>query len=185
MLTKKIPQILTAASTALQNLQPSGPAPLPAHIKVPEVADEESEDDSDEDDQPLAKPPNASEPSYGHKTAFLNCMRAYSDLVFSLQSSLFEQIDALQEAGIITAKGQDGDSAADGKEVKKADGKDAKDVKDGSSVSAGQLGGMDVGWLNERGRDTGRVFEAELMQETREHLEGLMAKSQDVRMEGT
>lgn len=152
----------------LQTLQPSEPKPLPENLQalVNQRRKEETgdEEELDEEEKPLARPPVSSESAFKHKTHFLDAMQAYSDLVFSLQAALDEQIDALQEAGIVTTKGAEPElTVTDGK---KADGKDGA-----GSVSAGQLGGLDVGWLNERGRDTGKVFEAEIMEETRELLE--------------
>lgn len=74
----------------------------------------------------------------------------------TISQSLFAQVRALEEAGLIQRDGQSD-----------------------SDATNGGLGNLDVAWLNERARDVGRSREQELIKEIRRELEKYMA-SEDV-----
>ncbi|KAJ9142612.1 hypothetical protein NKR23_g6984 [Pleurostoma richardsiae] len=89
--------------------------------------------------------------------AFKSAVDAFLATLHSVDVRLKRQIMGLEEAGIVTLKDAKAASAATGIEP------------DG----VGNIGGLDVGWLNSRGNKVERDMEAELWTKARAHLEGL------------
>jgi hypothetical protein len=178
-LSNTIPAILTSAGTALQNLSPSQPQSLPPHIHdlAPAQDNEAGSSDSDDEDQPLAEPPNPSATNYDNKMAFQSSAKAYISLVLSLQNALHEHVIALGEEGILSV-------APGSTNTRKGDNGQGETGKDGDNivnkrVTVSDLGNLDVGYLNERSKDTGRAYEAELLVDVKQALEDLARRNDD------
>ena len=90
------------------------------------------------------------------KSAFTQVTAQYFILLSSVDVNIRRQIYALEEAKIITAA----DSAS-----KEGSAKERAAVEE-----SGNLGGLDVGWLNSRNDKVGKEMEAELWEKARSLL---------------
>ena len=97
-------------------------------------------------------------------------MDAFLSTLHRVDVRLKRQIMALEEAGIISLGGS----------------KDTKQPGAGGTIEpngVGNIGNLDVGWLNSRSNKVERDMEAELWTKARAHLEGLVeAGGKDVEM---
>ena len=103
--------------------------------------------------------------------AFKDSMDAFLSTLHRVDVRLKRQIMALEEAGII--------SLGAAKETKQP-GVGAIEPN-----GVGNIGNLDVGWLNSRSNKVERDMEAELWTKAREHLEGLVengGRERDVEM---
>lgn len=106
-----------------------------------------------------------------HKTAFTSSVSQYFTLLSSIDVRLRRQIYALEEAGIIAAdppakessaapapQGIFGEAAA----TTALSQAGSQTASKNTSTTAGNLGSLDVGWLNSRNDKVGKQMEAEL-----------------------
>lgn len=107
------------------------------------------------------------------KTTFEQHNNAYLKTLQAVQARLRRQAYALEEAGIVHARGTaNATSAAGGLNVG-GGGSGTQGKAAEGQVTNGGLGNFDVGWLNSRRDEVGRLKEAELWKEVRERLEGV------------
>lgn len=118
--------------------------------------------------------------------AFKTAMNSFMKTLHSVDVRLKRQIWALEEAGIITIKGADrreqgaeaaalagsGGAAGPGAAAPGGVGSSTKGSLEPNGI--GQMGTLDVGWLNSRSNKVERVMESELWTGARQHLEGIV-----------
>jgi len=103
-----------------------------------------------------------------HKAAFTAATAKYFSLLSSVSVRLRRQIYALEEANIISAETPGKDSqtstlpAAFSSIGSSAGASSAQAAAEKSTITAGGLGSLDVGWLNSRKDVVGKDMEAEL-----------------------
>jgi len=102
-------------------------------------------------------------------TAFKTAMNSFLATLHSVDVRLKRQIMGLEEAGIVSLKETKGAASLE-------------------PNGLGQIGSLDVGWLNSRSNKVERDMEAELWARARAHLgrvvEGSGGEAKDVYMEG-
>lgn len=99
-------------------------------------------------------------------------MDAFLLTLHSVDVRLKRQIMGLEEAGIISLKENKGQASLEPNGI-------------------GNIGNLDVGWLNSRSNKVERDMEAELWERAKEHLEGISSSTdgqesstKDIKMEG-
>ncbi|TPX08731.1 uncharacterized protein E0L32_009793 [Thyridium curvatum] len=104
--------------------------------------------------------------------AFKQSMDAFLLTLHSVDVRLKRQIMGLEEAGIISLKENKGQASLEPNGI-------------------GNIGNLDVGWLNSRSNKVERDMEAELWERAKEHLEGISSSTdgqesstKDIKMEG-
>jgi hypothetical protein len=111
------------------------------------------------------------------KELFQQNTSEYFTLLSAIDVRLRRQIMALEEANILMPE----HTARSGQAEKESQQSNLKvpgateSAKEGSKVSQGGLGGLDVGWLNSRKDVNGKEMEKELWARARELLEEEMA----------
>jgi len=123
-----------------------------------------------EPNDPLMAPKSANDAFESHTIEFYERIQAVSAL-------LRRQIYALEEANIIAAQPQTADhkpQTALPQPVARANPLLGPPISEASvTITNGGLGNFDVGWLNSRRDNVGRIKEAELLAEARRHVESL------------
>lgn len=102
------------------------------------------------------------------KGAFDTHNESYLKTVQAVQAVLRRQAYALEEAGIVPAKQAEAWQRREGEE----------------KVTNGGMGGFDVGWLNSRRDEVGRLKELELWREARGRLERAVGEDEGMDVEG-
>ncbi|EOD51293.1 putative casein kinase substrate phosphoprotein pp28 protein [Neofusicoccum parvum UCRNP2] len=102
--------------------------------------------------------PSSADPLAARKEAYSAHTQTYFTLVRQIQDNLMREVGALEDAGVIPAKAE---------KVERA----AQTQREGAEVKNGGLGELDVGWLNARTRDVGVGKAGELVAEARRRLE--------------
>ncbi|CAK4034227.1 unnamed protein product [Lecanosticta acicola] len=116
-----------------------------------------------------------------HKEAFKKHTRDYFTGLQGVFVRLRRQALALEDAGIITAES----NVLAGAPVRNVPGQPPGGTQgqgqrtEGERIKNGGLGNFDVGWLNSRGNKVGEEKEAELMQEAKELLEDVLARTEN------
>ena len=146
-------QLLSSAGQALKALSPSSLLPADSSLDTAPTSIEQQ------------------------KNAFSAATTEYFRRLYSLDVGLRTQIQALEDAKIISdeiATKDQSNSSASGKNAGLlAVPAAAPKPVSRSGVSGGGLGNLDVGWLNSRNDYVGKNMEAEILKKASEYLAGL------------
>ncbi|KAK4114867.1 hypothetical protein N656DRAFT_843563 [Canariomyces notabilis] len=151
-----------------------------------------SDNDGSGDVLILDSSPGAAPPSSSPLTSFRAAQAAFFQTVDRIDKQLTRQIFALEEAGIITLRGNT-TNIGDQQQTQQQQGQGQQqqqqsgEAADGAAAVAarlepngiGRYGKLDVGQLNMASSTVERDFEAELWRRAREHLERVVKEEED------